>query len=259
MRVSTAAVRGSASALENSVSGPGNITKVTKMPTARNATSLTIDSVATRQHQPVLMLGGVDVAGAEQHGERRHQQRDEQRDIADHRLRRRAAGRDFRQDGADRRRHGFELQRDVGDHADDGDQRHRRRHRLALAVARGDEVGDRGDVLTLGEPHDADDQRIGETHHQHRADIDGEEIKTGPRRNADRAEERPRRAIDRKRQRIDHEPRAAAAEQLMPPVAIARHQEQEPDVAKRDDDDDPALQHRRFQLGPGALFPAREP
>ncbi len=45
----------------------------------------------------------------------------------------------------------FELQRDVGHRADDRDQRHGRRHRLALAVARADEVGDRGDVVGLGE------------------------------------------------------------------------------------------------------------
>ncbi len=38
-----------------------------------------------RQHQAVLMLGGVDVAGAEQNGEGRHGQRDEQRDVAEQR------------------------------------------------------------------------------------------------------------------------------------------------------------------------------
>ena len=43
-----------------------NIHEGTNAPTAMNATSLTINSVGHRQHQPVLMLGGVDVAGAEQ-------------------------------------------------------------------------------------------------------------------------------------------------------------------------------------------------
>ena len=62
-----------------------------------------------RQHQPVLMLGGVDVAGAEQHGERRHQQRDEQRDVAEQGLRHDAVRRRLREDGRDRGRHGFEL------------------------------------------------------------------------------------------------------------------------------------------------------
>ena len=42
-----------------------------------------------REHQTVLMLGGVDVAGAEQHREGRHRQRDKQRHVAEHRLDRR--------------------------------------------------------------------------------------------------------------------------------------------------------------------------
>ena len=40
-----------------------------------------------RQHQAVLMLGGVDMAGAEQHREGRHRQRHEQRDVAEQRPR----------------------------------------------------------------------------------------------------------------------------------------------------------------------------
>ena len=194
--VSTAAVCGSSSARDSKASGPGNITKVTKMPTARKATSLIDRFRRDREHQAVLMLGGVDVAGAEQDREGRHQQGHEQRDIAKQRLRRGAARRDLGEDRADRRRHRFELQRDVRNHADDGDQRDGGRHRLALAVARRNEVGDRRDVLALGQPHDADDERIGEPHHQHRPDIDGEEIEAGARGQPDRAEERPRRAVD---------------------------------------------------------------
>ncbi len=38
-----------------------------------------------RQHQAVLMFGRVGLAGSEQHRERRHRQRDDQRDIADDR------------------------------------------------------------------------------------------------------------------------------------------------------------------------------
>ena len=51
-RVSTAAVLAWSSARANSASGPWNITKVTKIPTARNATSLTIDSVAIASINP---------------------------------------------------------------------------------------------------------------------------------------------------------------------------------------------------------------
>ncbi len=52
-----------------------------------------------RQHQAVLMLGGVGMARAEQHREGRHRQRDKQRDVAEQRLRG-AARRRFGQDGA---------------------------------------------------------------------------------------------------------------------------------------------------------------
>src|SRR5262249_34247524 len=202
-----------------------------------------------REHQAVLMLGGVDMARAEQHRESRHQQSDEQRDVTKERLGGVAAGRDILDDGADRRRPRFELQRDGGDHADDPDQRDRRRHRLTLAVTRGDEVGDRSDVLALGEPHDADDERISEPHHQHRPDIDGEEIKAGARRHPDRAEERPGGAVDRQRQRIDEEPRAAAANPLAAAVAVTRYQEQKPDIGERDDDNEPTLQHQDARIG----------
>ena len=55
-----------------------------------------------RHHQSVLMLGGVDVPGPEQDGEGRHQQRNEQRDVADQRLRGAACRRSLGEDGADR-------------------------------------------------------------------------------------------------------------------------------------------------------------
>ena len=180
--------------------------KVTKTPTARKATSLTIDSAAIASIRPCWCsvasmwrvpnsTAKVAIASATN-----------KRDVAEQRAR--GVGREghLRDDGLERGRHRFELQRDVGNGADDGDQRDGRRHRLALAVARGDEVGDRGDVLRLGQPHDPHQQRREQADHQHRADIDGEEFVAGARGRADRAEEGPRRAIDRQRQRIDQQP-----------------------------------------------------
>ena len=189
------------------------------------------------------MLGGVDVAGAEQHREGRHQQGDKQRNVAQERLCRAAVRRDVGDDGADRRGHRLELQRDVGDGADDGDQRHGRGHCLALAVTRGDEVGDRGDVLALGQPHDADDERVSKPDHQHRSDIDREEIEPGARRDAHRAEERPRGTIDGERQRINEKPDAAAANLLAAAIAVTRYQKQKSDIGERDNDNEPTLQH----------------
>ena len=196
-----------------------------------------------RQHQAVLVLGRVDMARAEQHRERGHRQRHHQREVAQHRLARPRGGGERSQDGAERARHRLELERDVGNRADDRDQGDDHRHALMLAVARRDEVGDRGDVLRLRQPHDAHQQRRGERDHQHRADIDGEEVVAGARGEPDRTEERPGRAVDRQRQRIDQQARAALAPEQAHPVAVACYHEQEPDIGERDGDDDPALQH----------------
>ena len=66
--------------------GPPKIRKVTIRPIARKAASLTTDFHRHRQHQPVLVLGGVGVARAEQHREQRKQHGDDQRDVADERI-----------------------------------------------------------------------------------------------------------------------------------------------------------------------------
>ena len=55
-----------------------------------------------RHHQSVLVLGGVDVPRPEQDREGRHQQRNEQRDVADQRLRGAGCRRSLGEDGADR-------------------------------------------------------------------------------------------------------------------------------------------------------------
>ena len=103
----------------------------------------------------------------------------------------------------DRERHRLQLQGDVGQragHRDDGDDGG---HRLALAVARGEEVGDRGDVLALGEPHDAQQEAPAEREQQDRPEIDREEVVARGGGEADAAEERPGRAVDGQRQGID--------------------------------------------------------
>ena len=131
-----------------------------------------------REDETVLVFRRVDMARAEQHREGRHRQRDEQRDIAEHRLRHAGGDVEMRQDRAERGGDRLQLKRDVRDGAEDRDQRDGRRHGLMLAVTRGDEVGDRCDVLVLGEPYDMHDERRSEADHQHRADVDREEVVT---------------------------------------------------------------------------------
>ena len=189
--------------------GP-NIQKVTKAPTAMNVNSLTIDSVAMARIRPFwcsvasawrvpnstanIAIANVTISATSPITGCTMPRR--QMAGAEHRLQR----------GGDR----LQLQGDVGDRADQGDDGDGRRDRLALAVARGDEVGDRGDVVGLGQPHHAHQQRRAKADHQDRAGIDRQELDAGAAGEADRAEERPRRAVDRQRQRIDQHAGAAA-------------------------------------------------
>ena len=160
------------------------------------------------------------------------------------------------QDRLQRGRHRLELERDVGHRADDRDHRHGGGDRLALAVARGDEVGDRGDVLRLGELDHAPQQRRAKPDHQDRADIDREEVDAGAGGEADRAEEGPGGAVDRQRQRIDQHAGAAALARRQP-VAIAGDDEQQADIGERGGDHAPVVQHRC--LSPSPIGRARAP
>jgi hypothetical protein len=108
-----------------------------------------------RRHHALVALGGIEVAGAEQDGEGGEDHRDVERAVLPQRhrpgSRRHHDLRVLAQDGeavGDR----LQLQRDVGHHADHRDHRDQAAEQLALAVARGDEVGDRGDAVGLGDP-----------------------------------------------------------------------------------------------------------
>ena len=143
---------------------------------------------------------------------------------------------------ADRAGDRLELQRDIGHRADRGDQRRDQRDVKALAVARAEEVGDRGDLLGLGQPDDAPEQRKAEQEHQHRADIDRQEFRPALGGEADRAEEGPRRAVDGEAERIDIGPRLAAAARRRAAVADAGDREQQRHIGDRGEDDGEALQ-----------------
>src|SRR5262249_58079350 len=101
----------------------------------------------------------------------------------------------------------LELQRDVWHHTDDGDDGDEGTERGALAVPGGEEVGERGDPLPPADPEDLAEYQPAEWESERRTEVDREELDpacTGP---ADAAVVRPRRAVDRKRQRVH---RAAA-------------------------------------------------
>ena len=126
-----------------------------------------------RDDQALLVLGRIDMARAEQHRERGHRQRnDEGRVGRQVEVLERARA----QQRVDRDGDRLQLQRDIGqrpghgDHGDDGGDG------LALAVARRQEVGDRGDVLALGQADDAHQEAPAEYEQQDRSEVDRDEI-----------------------------------------------------------------------------------
>ena len=196
------------------------------------------------------MLGRVDVAGAEENGEGRHRHGDDEGRVGRQieMLQRTRA-----QKRVDRQRHGLQLQGDIGQGAGDGDDRDNGGDGLALAVASGEEVGDRGDVLALGEPHDAQQERPAEHEEQDRAQIDGDEIITRGSGIADAAEERPGGAVDRQRQGIDDRPAATRLAEAACPVGVPREREEDAYVSQRQRYNAPAFDH-----GP-SIMRARDP
>ena len=131
---------------------------------------------------------------------------------------------------------------------------------LALAVAGRHEVGDRGDVLRLGEAHDARDEPVAEADHEDRPDVDGEEVEPGPAREADRAEEGPGGAIDGERQRIDGRARPALHDAPSGEVAPMRDGEEQAEIDEGGEDDRPAGDHQAtFPVSTMGKVAARRP
>ena len=176
------------------------------------------------QHQSVLVLGGIDMARPEEDGEDRHCDRHVKGDVPKHWLHHSAGRSERNKNRGQRGRDRLELKRYVRHRADDRDERHGGSDRLRFAITGGNEVGDRRNVLCLGQAHDPHDQRRAQPDQKHRADVNGQEIEAGARSKPHRAKERPRGAVDRKRERID-EPPATFTAKASRPVSVTCNQE----------------------------------
>ncbi len=154
------------------------------------------------QHHALVVLGRVDVAGAEQDAEGGEHDGDEEggvgADRGDPARHRPVAQHDLHAE-PDR----LELEGDVGDDPDDRHDRDEAAQEPALAVAGRDEVGDRGDAVGLGDREDLAQHEGEEQRHQGRAEIDRQEAQAGRRRDADAAVEGPGGAVDGERERVD--------------------------------------------------------
>ncbi|MNF63055.1 hypothetical protein D3C84_447470 [compost metagenome] len=125
-----------------------------------------------RQHHAAVVFGDVQVARAEQDGEQRQDQRYDQRGVLGADAAGVGTGADQQVDAED---DALELQGDIGQHADQADQRHDDRQGLGFAVTRRDEVGDRGDVLLLADHHHLLQHPGGEQHEDDRTQVDRQE------------------------------------------------------------------------------------
>ena len=196
-----------------------------------------------RGDEPLVPLGDVEVARAEQDRERGERDRDVERLVLQERrgehLRRHRDVRVLQQDleaAGDR----LELERDVGDDAEDGDDRDEPAEELTLPVARGDEVGDRRDAVGLADADDLPLHEPPEPHDERGSEVDGQEPDAARRRAPHAPVEGPGAAVDR-----EGEARLGA------PVAVRRDGEQHAEVGERDEDDHPTLEHGRGSYSGG--------
>ena len=179
------------------------------------------------QHHAAVLLRRGHVAHAEQDGEHGHQRGHDQRRVGVHDAGPTVDPGRRLGDRLEARRHRLELQRDVGQHAHGGEQCGGHADSAALAVAGGEEVGDRRHVVLLGQPHHLPHHRVTNDDHKQRAGIDEDEVEAGRGRAADRAVEGPGRAVDGERQAIDGG--RHGTRRPVPGVAVAdvRHAEQQ--------------------------------
>ncbi len=187
-----------------------------------------------------MVLGGIDLAGAEQDREHRQQHRQIERRLAQWRRRPTVAD---AAEHLDAHRPGLELQRDVRHRRDQRDHRHQCCQTLRFAVARTDEIGDRGDVLLVRHLHQTLEHTDAEHEQQDRAEIDRQEAPARGHRNADRAVERPRGTVDRQRQAVDDRAQHGAFRIQRPAVTVIGHREQQRHIQQRHAQQDPSCNH----------------
>ena len=165
---------------------------------------------------PLVVLGGIGVAGPEEDGEGGHHHRHVEGGVGEQRRMGRIPVRgEHAEGGGDR----LELQGDVGQGADQRHQAGEGGEGLGLAVAGGDEVGDGGDVLVLGDADHLGQHRPEQQEGEDRADIDAGEGPAPGGGLAGGAVEAPGGAVDGQRQAVDDGATLAGA--VLPGATVA--------------------------------------
>ena len=215
-----------------------------------------------RRDHALVLLGGVDVPRAVQDRERRHDQGDVKGGVLKDRgaaeLRRHDDPGVLHQD-VEAGRDALQLKGDIGRNHDHRDHRDEPPQELALAVAGGDEVGDRGDAVVLADAQNLAQQVPPQNRHQGRTEINGQEVDAARGGAADAAVERPGGAIDGDRKGVNIGTRDQAAPlkgALVPPVGDGEQKAQIPEPRRHDH---PRLKHPRPLSFPAAARPAFPP
>ncbi|MNX86328.1 hypothetical protein D3C86_1182060 [compost metagenome] len=197
-----------------------------------------------RQNKSVLMFGGIGVAGAEHDGKPRHDDGDDQWQIEEIKI----AAANAVIAGIDHCRHragnGFQLQRDIGNGADERDDRDDHRHGGILAVSGGDEICDGSQFFRFRQFNDAANDRHADGEGEDRPGIDAEKFQPPVCREPHTAEIGPGRAIDCQAERIDERtPLFRSVSVAAVPVPIACNRKQQQDISEGRTEYDPPRKH----------------
>ena len=199
-----------------------------------------------RRHHAFVTFGGIEMSGSENDRESRQDQGDVEAHVGRHRHRGAAARHDdFRvaEQQADGAGHRLELQSDIGNDADHGDDGDQATEEMALAVARGNEVGDRRDAVGLDDANHLQQHEPAERHHQRGTEVDRQETDPGNGGAANAAVERPGGAVNGHRQRVDGRVGDDRLALVGAPVTPPGHGKQQPKVEQHSGDDDRSFEH----------------
>jgi hypothetical protein len=127
---------------------------------------------------------------------------------------------------------GFQLQRDIGNDAQHGDDRDHASERHAFPIAGADKIRNRRNPVDFGNADDLFQHQPAQGGHQRWTQVDGEESRSGRGGPADAAVKRPRGAVNRQRESVNIGVADNAPADIGPLVTVIRDAEQHPDVAK---------------------------
>ena len=128
----------------------------------------------------------------------------------------------------------IELQGKIRHRTQHRRNRHHHRNQTRLAVAIGNEIGNRSQAQTLGQRQHATHHTVRKQKDQNRPKINRHEQPTVRHCTTNRAKKRPRRAIHRQRKTVNHRTQATIVQTLGESITGIGNRKQQSDIAKRD-------------------------